>query len=714
MPFHRLAAPTYPFSGAGTVPPGYDYLNNPSDASVGGAGVPANADGKKTTGPNAGSYFVAFGEDGTSAFTNRGMKALGENTDILDDIVMSTVARMSVTPGAATAGGTISTILVGTDVFVGTQGTPNDQYYRDSVMRIVDGGWNELEVNGVRVAVTLIHDGSNNNVLGTEASGFRAGPTYVNISPSISAGTEHRVMCSIRSSLSGVSKGAKGAVVDPLFVTYSHVSWALRKLLRELHAPPAANQAWNGTWDASIRALASAGLNERYRKSTSEALSFTNGQYNSPGSGAAITRDGQALTMVFPFPSASLGQEGYVYPDPLLAGFRVRHEGGPAFAWPSFGIGGGVGLATEVGYSNTVDSANEGTHFVGMMGPLVLEVLKRAIGVSTLNGGTVLTRITPSAVGAANPDSGGSADARRTLQVGAGDYVHSSSTTALRARLDFIEVTDNVTGQILGTYLVDELPSSTRIRVTSITGGNPPDFGATSRAVKLRLLQTTAALGGNTRYQEGVTGFAGLLITQVPNILNNITLERALAPAAVFLSSYSGREITGNYLAAKRVLAWGNLTSALPRAQALKGYLHGDGSVESLGGRVSSNLPCHRQSATHPEYTASATLTIDPTAEGSLVVRMNGQTSAVQLTVQLHASYIPVAGDKLRLLLELAESSDNRLTVVWPASFKFADGDKDIPTYNMSSNALYVSYDFEYSFTTGHGNVWFAIRRDYV
>ena len=66
MPFHRLGVPSY-FGG---LPGGYDYINNAI------SGTPANADGAKSGGPNAGTYFVAFGEDATSSDFNRANKAL--------------------------------------------------------------------------------------------------------------------------------------------------------------------------------------------------------------------------------------------------------------------------------------------------------------------------------------------------------------------------------------------------------------------------------------------------------------------------------------------------------------------------------------------------------------------------------------------------------------------------------------------------------------
>lgn len=67
MGFHRLTTPSY-FGG---LPAGYDRINTPSDPSVGGTGVPALTSAKKSGGPNDGTYFVAFGEDGRSALDRK-------------------------------------------------------------------------------------------------------------------------------------------------------------------------------------------------------------------------------------------------------------------------------------------------------------------------------------------------------------------------------------------------------------------------------------------------------------------------------------------------------------------------------------------------------------------------------------------------------------------------------------------------------------------
>jgi len=201
MGFHRRTVPTY-FGG---LPGTYDYINNAV------SGTPAAADGAKGSGPNAGSYFVAFGEDATSSNTNRANDALAENCDLLDDLFRTSqpVARYTET----VTGGVVSTIVITGDIYVGgsaeTPAVVNDQYTRDGLVRITDDENNELAINGSIVTTTLIHDGGSVNQVGTPAGGFYTNPS-VNISPSIPTGVTYRIHYLVRRSMSDLIPNKPG------------------------------------------------------------------------------------------------------------------------------------------------------------------------------------------------------------------------------------------------------------------------------------------------------------------------------------------------------------------------------------------------------------------------------------------------------------------------------------------------------------------------
>lgn len=86
MAFHRYTVPGY----AGGLRAGDDYINHGD-----GAGTPAPAAGVLAAGVNVGSYFFGDGEQITVAAINRGMRALAENCDFLDDELVALDATVS-------------------------------------------------------------------------------------------------------------------------------------------------------------------------------------------------------------------------------------------------------------------------------------------------------------------------------------------------------------------------------------------------------------------------------------------------------------------------------------------------------------------------------------------------------------------------------------------------------------------------------------------
>jgi len=196
MPLHRLIPPTY----LGGVPGTHDEINNAT------SGIPALADTVKVgSNPNAGTYFIAFGEDGTSSNGNRPHTALAENTDYLDDVVNIEVPVVAHIDGASGAG--LASLVLTGDVFVGKSGTANSQDERDRLIKVVDSvtGNDVIDSSGDTVKASLIHNGAATNQVGVPATGFFAGPT-VNFTPNIPASTSYRVFYGIRSSYRDISR----------------------------------------------------------------------------------------------------------------------------------------------------------------------------------------------------------------------------------------------------------------------------------------------------------------------------------------------------------------------------------------------------------------------------------------------------------------------------------------------------------------------------
>ena len=196
MPLHRYKYPTY-FGG---LPGTHDLINVVSEGTGLGDGSAIVSPQKAGPHPNAGTYFVAFGEDGLSSNVNRGLKAVAENTDFLDDIVhadqtIPTVGT-SVTPLSP-----VSSVVITGSIFVGGGTETNDQRTRSGLVAVLDGDGYPLHIlsGGIYVPVLIskIHDGAGSSVLG---SGYYTNPT-VDFFPAVPTGQAYRLVYGVRGNL---------------------------------------------------------------------------------------------------------------------------------------------------------------------------------------------------------------------------------------------------------------------------------------------------------------------------------------------------------------------------------------------------------------------------------------------------------------------------------------------------------------------------------
>lgn len=192
MPFHRYITPTY-FGG---LPGTHDLINVISGGVGSGDGSAPVNPAKPAPHPNEGTYFVAFGENATSANANRGFAALAENTDFIDDVLhrdqVIPVLTAVVVPGAP-----VNSLALSGDVFVGEAGETNDTRTRTQLVQVLtDTGLPLTVLVGTTyqpVRVTAIHDGGP-TVVGNE---FQVDPT-IDLSPAIPAGTSYRLSYYVR------------------------------------------------------------------------------------------------------------------------------------------------------------------------------------------------------------------------------------------------------------------------------------------------------------------------------------------------------------------------------------------------------------------------------------------------------------------------------------------------------------------------------------
>lgn len=295
--FHRFVDPTYTNApvlptGPATVP--FDGVNynrlNVISGGTGGSGS-AYADADKTSGPNVGTYFVAFGEDATSTNVNRGFRALAENTDYLDDVLHKDIALPTST-AVVTPGAPVPSIPLGDGTYVGHSPT----YPLDMLFELVDENDAELfnPTTGAQIKVASITGA-------TIGDGFcGAGGITLVLSESIPTGQKYRVYYSTRTNLAALPPDAFSYIkIRGAMEVDSDVEANFHRIL----APSTVSHAWNSSPTSSLYELAQAGLDERYRRATTTRTvgwvpyPFTgsvNQSLDYPGAGGAIDRDGLA------------------------------------------------------------------------------------------------------------------------------------------------------------------------------------------------------------------------------------------------------------------------------------------------------------------------------------------------------------------------------------------------------------------------------------
>lgn len=476
MPFYRYSDPNYNKLGGsfpGTIGGNtYARVNVTSGGDGGGDGS-ANVDGAKVGGPNAGTFLVAFGEQGISAAVNRGLAALAKNTDALDDVVRASiprVARISVTLGAPS-----NDVPVTGDVFVGESGMANTQANRDALVHVERSDGTPIAVNGVVPTVTLLHDGLASNVVGTAADGFRNGAT-VRLSAIVPAGT-YTVFIGQRTSYANLVEAR----------------------LSELVAEHIRGRAY----DANLWKSLSHGLDEKYRKSTRR----TGGDVTDldvAGSGAVITRDGKALTVV----GATRDWDGSpaATDDPLRAIFasvpQDRWWQSLTNAAYNDAKGGNVGYvhvtslrSSELGPEKGVDSRDMAAF---------LTVNPVNVTAANVGGDPYYTYLGADMSAVLNPAGGGG----NRVQVAAPNYFRSGGKTGIALKHDMLLIERTESGVVTRKpYLVESFVDDITVTVSALggDGGTLPPAFPVNGACKITWLQVCQVLGGKSTG----TGYGG-------------------------------------------------------------------------------------------------------------------------------------------------------------------------------------------------------------
>jgi hypothetical protein len=274
--FHRLVLPTY----TGGLPGTYDYINNPVANGFPGS-IPAYADGVKVGGSCEGTYLVAFGEEASSANANRGLVALAENTDYLDDLMHRDLAVPYQTV-LATSGGAVSSVTLPAGTYVGS----SPSYGIANLFSLLDDSNNEIITSGgVEVKPTSITGA-------TIGDGFSSGSITLNFNANIPNGVQYKVIYGYRSNLASLPADA---LIANGIRAAEEIDADVEIQFRALQGN---NYAWNHAWEASIYALAWRGLDAVYNKSTTKLsavpLGYTD-TLDTAGAGGFFYRTAGAL-----------------------------------------------------------------------------------------------------------------------------------------------------------------------------------------------------------------------------------------------------------------------------------------------------------------------------------------------------------------------------------------------------------------------------------
>lgn len=555
-PFHRLADLPVDYD---TGPYTYDYINNA------GVGTPAPADGQKAGGPNIGTYFVAFGEDATSANVNRPNLALAENCDFLDNLLHRPLAIPRRTTDAA--GPSVNPVALPdpTGVYLG-DGTEPIPETLQTLFEVLDDSDNEIidPTTGNKCVVVSIASGQ------AVGSGFAAAPVTLNISPAVPAGTNFRIYYAVKGSLATMPTDAftvikiRGA---------QEISAASEDLFRKLHAPTAIGELWNDPWDSTIWDLAMGGVNERYNHSSSfiPAASYplefqtfvtdtATASFNTAGAGSILHRTGRSLSAV--------SNKGSAYLDAIDALYSAHNVDRTIPGTSGYVHYGALQAATEYSVGNLYQP--------GLASFLHLT----QHSVSSATGGS--TYIPPGSTAIHSLFLGASVFTLSVPPLGV-QFTDGSGNTAIAVGYDMIEATWVVAGVTHTATFVVKALSQYAVLCSTIDGNVSPITDP--YAVTIRWLSNVHMVADAV---SGYTGSAigdGFFYAAQPDPggvydLYNPAPGYYTGPFAKFYGA--DKTVVGT----RPALEWGDFDSSSGYYVG-RGWLHSDGTIETTGNIVS-------------------------------------------------------------------------------------------------------------------------------
>jgi len=637
MPLHRFVDPAY-YLGVGGAFPGsvfgttYDRINVTSGGTGGGGS--ANADAAKAAGPNAGTYFMAFGEDATSRFLNRAHRALAQNTDFLDDVVHRDMVRIVAATALSAADAWIDLNGTADPIFVGNGGA-----LAGDIFIVVDAATHEPiydPITGTRVVASSIVPG----VLGT---GFSvSNPLRVNFNVPVPTGVSYAVYHGRRQNLATHDNDLVSKLGLPSIPVFSGF---MRDVLR-------------------------GGLDARYRNAQTAAPAAL----DTPGAGAIITRDG-------PAPAVDVATTANIFYDPIGACWK-------AFSSASGGAGGFIsGESSGLGYVHYVsDRAADDLKEAGpanSVGSFASVWPHQHTGTF---GGAVRTQVVPTRAAKLNPGAVG-AD---VVELNVADYFYEGTNlTAVNVGIDMLEVT-RASGDI-EVYVITSLDvgSARRCVVRDLTGA-PPTFPAdevvTCRWMSVKFWQGP---GTGTKYETingpstDVVYLGGLQYFQMPP--NGHAVPLSDVPVLISAASSSAVALQWTSFQPDATTGYAGAVAGLGSTGS-HGALLGDGGIRTGG---YSTLGNYRLKSSVLTVAATGSQQWDLVRYPRLTI--NVTADAKTLTLTLPGGLVVSEGMQVEVVVILG-GGVTTFTLLWPVAptnFYFSSTGDKTPTQNPSSKTVY-------------------------
>lgn len=584
--FHRFVDPSY-YILSGEFPPDpdvdYDLINVVSGGT--GSGGSATADGQKSGGPNDGTYYLAFGEPATSNYFNRGMRALSENSDHLDNLFHRDVAAPTIAVLPVEVFHIVSvTIPAGT--YLGPGGLTNDAAGLSTLFSLTDLNDDDVIDAGTHIVPDLV-DGISAAIL-TGAGGFSTVPGTVTFnSTGIPISLATRLYYGARVNLATLPADA---LVSIKVRGAQEVSYPVENRFRLLHGN---SEDWNAAWDSTIWDLARSGIDERYRRADFASPSPAPESYfstspNTYGSGGWYLRGGPAMTGY-----SQVAAGPHVDPDPFnaiwAAKFRDTYAQTP----------GSVGFVAfgKRSYKSGAQGNGNTSGFAGF-----LHVVEH-LGATDANE---VTYITPGTachiIRAESGGLGGGPIATVTLDDGTNNWwtrdpsTHGGGPAGVRSAIapgyDLVEIVwdSGSDGVKPHSYIIESVVSATAITVRG-RNGVVPSFPASSTASTIKCWHSLFFISGDGSSEATVASglsqpaSSGFFSSALPkSAFANEDLDRPYAK--VFSSAVKSAE--GGFIdcADEIALAWGgydSLFSSPNFGYKKRGWLLGNGNILSMG-----------------------------------------------------------------------------------------------------------------------------------